>query len=280
LKTAARISLTIAILTNFVDLIIYNPYNTAEGSGRTAGFYGDANLAAAAIGTLLLLSVDFSRQNLKSMLVVGVSVLAIIATQSRSGIIFSVLLSAIYIFLPKGRETFSMGARLSLAAGGLSLLVLVVVTTGRLLDFDASQAWRILSLLTLDVGDTSSEGRLFFAQDALIGFLDSPWTGLGLGGPGWKQYTPHNAYLMVALEYGIGGLVIYLIVILHAVGKAFRFGLRRASTVLLLIFQFAYYSFFSHTVQSNTVFAIFFAAVIVNATISEPIESDAEARAG
>ncbi len=278
LKTSARISLVIAVATIFIDLVVYNPYNSAEGGGRTAGFYGDANLAAAAIGTLLLLSVDFTRQNLKSMLVVGISLLAIVSTQSRSGIIFAVFLSAAYIFFPRGRDTFSAGTRTTLAVSGLFLLTITVVIAGQVLDIDSSQAWRIRSLLTLDTSDLSSQGRIYSALDAVDGFLSSFWTGMGLGEPTMRAYRPHNAYLAVALEYGIGGLVVYFIVIIHALSKVFRFGLRRASTNILLTLQFAYYSLFSHTVQTNTLFAVFFAAVIVNATISEPEENSTEAR--
>ncbi len=278
LKTAAKISLAFAVVTILLDLVVYNPYNSAEGGGRTAGFYGDANLAAAAIGTLLLLSVDFSRQNLKSMLIVGISLLAIISTQSRSGIIFAFLLSAAYIFLPRGRDTFSGGTRTTLAVSGLFLLIITVVIAGQILDIDSSQAWRIRSLLTLDISDISSQGRIYSAEDALDGFLSAFWTGLGLGALPAYAYSPHNAYLAVALEYGVGGLVLYFVVIIHALSKVFRFGIRRALTNLLLTFQFAYYSLFSHTVQTNTIFAVFFAAVIVNATISEPEENSSETR--
>jgi len=279
LRTASRISLAIAVATNLLDLVVVNPYNSAEEMGRVAGFYGDANIAAAAIGTLLLLSVDFTRQNLKSMLIVGISVLAILATQSRSGIIFAAFLSAAYIFFPRGRETFSAGTRTTLAVSGVFLLTVTVVIAAQVLDIDSSQAWRIRSLLTLDASDISAQGRLYAAVDGLDGFLASFWTGIGLGEPTMQAYHPHNGYLLVALEYGVGGLIFYLIVIIHALSKVFQFGIRRASINILLTLQFAYYSFFSHTVQGNPIFAVFFAAVIVNATISEPEEKGDEARA-
>ena len=77
----------------------------------------------------------------------------------------------------------------------------------------------------------------------------------------------------------MGGLVVYFIVIIHALSKAFYFGIRRAAVNILLTLQFAYYSLFSHTVPTNALFAVFFAAVIVNATVSEPEENSNETQA-
>ena len=269
LRTAARISLVFAVIINFGDLVFYNPYNSAEVTGRSAGFYGDANISAAAIGSLLLMSVDLNKQTVRSFFFVGISVLAIIATQSRSGMTFGVLLLAAYLFLPSGRGTFSIGARLGIGAAGLLMMVIVILGVGQLLGIDSEQAWRIKSLVTLDVGDTSSQGRIASAQEAFRTFSDSFWTGMGLGSTRIYGYFSHNAYLQIGLEYGIFGVLTYVAVIGYGFVKVFRFGFRRSLGHLLLTFQIAYYSLFSHTVQNNSLVAVVFAAMIVNATIAE-----------
>jgi O-antigen ligase len=274
IRTSARIALFIAIATNLADLAWDNPYNSAEGSGRTAGFYGDANRAAAAIGTLLLLSVDITKQSLKGLLVAGLSMLAIVATQSRSGMVFGAFLSAAYVFLPTGRRTFSVPARLGLAVGGVFFVVVLVVTAFQVLDLDPDQTWRIRSIISLDTSDGSSQDRLEAAGTAIESSLENLWTGLGPGGARYYGHFSHNAYLQTGLEYGIGGLLLYLALVFYPFLKTFRFGFRRTLTLSLIAFQFIFYGFFSHSVQNSSIFGVFFGAVIVNALVQDRDQGD------
>ncbi len=274
IRTSARIALFIAISTNLADLGWDNPYNSAEGTGRTAGFYGDANRAAAAIGTLLLLSVDITKQSLKGLFVVGLSMLAIVATQSRSGMVFGAFLSAAYVFLPTGRGTFSVPARLGLAVAGVLFVVVLVGTAFQAMDLDPDQTWRIRSMISLDTSDGSTQDRLETAGIATNSFFENLWTGLGPGGAQYYGYFPHNAYLEIGLEYGIGGLLLYSALIFFPFLKTFRFGFRRTLTLSLIAFQFIFYGFFSHTVQTSSIFGVFFGAVIVNALVQERDQGD------
>jgi len=274
IRTSARIALFIAIATNLADLAWDNPYNSAEGSGRTAGFYGDANRAAAAIGTLLLLSVDITKQSLKGLLVAGLSMLAIVATQSRSGMVFGAFLSAAYVFLPTGPRTFSVPARLGLAVGGVFFVVVLVVTAFQVLDLDPDQTWRIRSIISLDTSDGSSQDRLEAAGTAIESSLENLWTGLGPGGARYYGHFSHNAYLQTGLEYGIGGLLLYLALVFYPFLKTFRFGFRRTLTLSLIAFQFIFYGFFSHSVQNSSIFGVFFGAVIVNALVQDRDQGD------
>ena len=274
IRTSARIALFIAIATNFADLGWDNPYNSAEGSGRTAGFYGDANRAAAAIGTLLLLSVDITKQSLKGLFVVGLSMLAIVATQSRSGMVFGAFLSAAYVFLPTGRRTFSVPARLGLAVAGVLLVVVLVGTALQTMDLAPDQTWRIRHMISLDTSDDSAQGRLELVGIATKSFFENFWTGLGPGGTRYYGYFSHNAYLQTGLEYGIGGLLLYLALVFFPFLKTFRFGFRRTLTLSLIAFQFIFYGFFSHSVQNSSIFGVFFGAVIVNALVQDRDQGD------
>ena len=128
----------------------------------------------------------------------------------------------------------------------------------------------------LDLTDPSATGRLDTASYAAGKFLEHFWTGRGLGASRFYGIFPHNTFLELGLEYGIGGVLIYVGLILYVVVKAFRFGFMQNIGMVIIAFQIAYHSMFSHTVHAIPVFAVFFAAVSVNATISRPEESDGE----
>ena len=274
LRKAARVALAIAVALNFTDLFLDNPLNRAEETGRVAGLYGDANNSAAAVGTLLILSIDFSKQSVRDLIVVGVSFLAILATQSRSGLIFGTLILVAYLTLPRGAGTFSAAGRLSLGLAGFLVLALVAVLGFQLTDLGLDQIWRIRNLLSLDLSDPSTLGRLERAIYTTEKFFEHFWTGQGLGGPRFYGIFSHNAFLEIGLEYGIGGLLTYVGLILYIVFKAFRFGIARNMGMAIIAFQIAYYSMFSHTVQTGSLFAAFVAAVAVNAAVSRPEENE------
>jgi hypothetical protein len=61
---------------------------------------------------------------------------------------------------------------------------------------------------------------------------------------------------------------------MHAGIKSLRFGLKRTQTQLLILFQLVYYGFFSHTAHASPIAAVFFAAVIVNTLVEQPIQAD------
>ena len=259
---------------NFGDLFFENPLNRAEGTGRVAGLYGDANNSAAALGTLLLLSLDFSKQSVRDLALLGLSLLAIVATQSRSGILFGGLIFLVYLVVPRGTGTFSGTGRLGLGFSALLALSLGAVVGFQLADLDFDQIWRIRQLIFLDFEDTSTAGRLERTVYTTEKFLEYFWTGRGLGASRFYGLFPHNAFLEIGLEYGIGGVLVFIGLILYTVIKAFRLGIRQNIGIAVIAFQIAYYSMFSHNVHTLSLFAAFFSAVAVGAAFkqSEPVE--------
>ncbi|MDG2334571.1 MAG: O-antigen ligase family protein [Myxococcota bacterium] len=274
LRAAARIALATAVLLSFADLVFENPYNRSEETGRTSGLYADANTSAAAIGALLLLAVDVTKQSFKGLLVVGISVLAIISTQSRSGMIFAVFLLAAYLLLPRGPGTLPGFARFGVGLIGLVFIVGLVLITPLLIDIDTAEAWRLQSLLTLDFDDGSAQGRVVRFEFALSQFLDNFWSGKGIGAPRFYGIFSHNAFLETAVEYGVGGLLIYLFLIGNAFFRCFRFGIQKSWTPILITTQILYYSFFSHTIQQLPVYAVFFAGILVGTFFEEHDSKD------
>ena len=266
LQTAARISLGIAVTMCLGELFITNPYATAIG--RSAGLYGDPNAAAAALAVLLLLSVDFQKQTPMSLAVVGVTLLAIFATLSRAGILFGVLLGGLYLFVPQGRETLGAGARMAIAIVGVFLALLVAVLAPFLVD--TSQAWRVTTLFTGEVTDTSATGRVDRFFFTLEKFLEYFWTGRGPGSTEYYGVSAHNTFLTVGYEYGVFGLLFYGLLVAHGFVITLRNGWRRAGIFAVLAFALVYFGMFSHTVHQRSYLTVVFVVFMTKAYLKPP----------
>ena len=270
LRRAAGIALAVAIVVNFGEYFVHNPYNRTPGAVRSAGFYADANVAGAAIGTLLLLRLPITRQSTRSLLVVSLAYLAILATLSRSGMLFATVLAAAYLFVPRGPDTLRFGTRLTLGLGGFAVVLLGGVAAFLFFGLDTAETWRLRSAFTLDVSDSSAQGRMELASFALQRALEHFWTGRGLGTAMEYGVYAHNTYLTLLYEYGVLGLFAFLFVIGTGLFKVLRYGHARAATYLWLALQTAYYSNFDHTIATNPVFAVMFASFLTNASLEAP----------
>ncbi|MCH2185205.1 hypothetical protein MK280_04970, partial [Myxococcota bacterium] len=103
--------------------------------------------------------------------------------------------------------------------------------------------------------------------------LDYFWTGRGPGAAREYHVSAHNTYITLGYDYGILGILSYMLLIGWGAFKIFRFGWRRSTTYFFLSFQVAYYSLFAHDVHTNAVFAVMFASFLTNASLDEPAES-------
>ena len=266
LRRAAGIALAIAVVVNFGEFFVHNPYNRTEGT-RSAGFYGDPNICGAAIGTLLLLYQPVTKQSRRSLLITGIAFMAIVATMSRSGMVFAVGLVGVYLFLPRGPGTLPMSSRILIGAGALGMLILGSVVMLSVVDLSAHETWRIRSLLTLDLSDESTTGRLDMASFAYRRFEEYFWTGRGPGSTQEYAVYAHNTYLTIGYDYGIFGILLYLAFIGFGFVKYFKYGWARSATYVLMAFQVVYYSNFAHDVHTNAVFAVMFASFLTNASL-------------
>ncbi len=269
LQRAAAISFFVAIAANLIDVAAHNPYNSAEGI-RSAGFYGDANISAAAIGALLLLTFDVTKQSRNSMLALGMALLAILVTFSRSGIVFGLFLSFAYLIFPRGPGTFSMGARAGIAISGLLTLILVATVATQVLDIDTSAAWRLRSLVTQNFEDHSAQERMERANWALDELLKNFWTGGGLGAANSLLAYSHNSYLEIGIDYGIFGVLTFTLLISLGLFQMLRYGWKRAATAGLLSIQYLFYSNFSHGVPASSCMLVILATFAAGILIKEP----------
>lgn len=270
LRRAALISLSIAIFVNFAEYFIENPYNRSPTGSRSAGFYADPNIAGAAIGTLLLLALPIRKQTMKSLMIASLAYVAILATLSRSGMLFATILIAAYIFLPRGPQTLPASTRAAVGLGGLGAALGLATVAIFFFNLQDLEVWRLASAFTLDVSDASAQSRVDFATFAFDRFLDYFWTGRGPGAAREYHVSAHNTYITLGYDYGILGILGYMILVGWGAFKVLRYGWRRATTYFFLSFQVAYYSLFAHDVHANAVFAVMFASFLTNASLDAP----------
>ena len=122
------------------------------------------------------------------------------------------------------------------------------------------------------MSDASAQGRLEWAGFALERALEHFWTGRGLGSFYEYGVYAHNSYLSILYEYGVLGLIAFLLVIGSGFYKVARFGWTRAATFFWLALQAAYYSNFDHNIPTNPVFAVMFASLLTNASLDAPLD--------
>lgn len=245
LRDAATLSLGITVVLNFVDLVVTLPMSRAPD--RAAGLWGDPNIAAAALCSLLIISVNPLRASGRDLLIVAVTLLAILITFSRSGIIFGSFLALVYLVAPKKNSGPSPFVRIGIGIAAALALAIISTIAIAVFDIQLSESWRITSLLALDTSDTSSQGRL----DRLVWSLERAgdffWTGRGLGAIDYYGVYSHNSYVTVLYDFGIGGLALYVLLISQGLFQMVRHGWKRALVPGLLSLNLLYYSMFAHT---------------------------------
>ena len=270
LRRAALISMLVAVVVNFGEYFVHNPYNRVVEGTRSAGFYGDPNIAGAAIGTLLLLAIPIRRQTMTNLILAAIAYMGILATLSRSGMLFASLLLAAYIFLPRGPGTLPTSTRAAVGLGGLAALIGLATVAIFVFNLRNLEIWRLTSAFTLDVTDNSAQSRMDFASFAFERFLDYFWTGRGPGSAREYHVSAHNTYLTLGYDYGILGILFYVGFVSWGLFKVVRYGWNRSTTYFFLSFQVAYYSMFAHTVHDNPIFAVMFASFLTNASLDDP----------
>ena len=152
----------------------------------------------------------------------GYLALGVVATDSRGGFLALAVTGAMMLFNSR-----------FLNAGHKSLLVVVGVVA--LMVGGSSEYWeRIEAVFTSPSSDynfTSRDGRIEIWKRGVGYFLANPLTGVGIGnfpvaegetlkdeGFGIKWNTAHSAYVLAAAELGIGGLLVFVAILL-SIGK-------------------------------------------------------------
>ena len=211
---AARIAMTlvviVSILLNVVDFS--GIYTFSLASGRAAGMYVNPNLSALylVLGLVLTVSLVPKRLRLKYAYLVGLGVLL---TFSRSGVL--TWLIALYWLSKNGMFSLSRRVLLLTLAG---LLSLALVVQFRVSILEATGADHFLSenarqRLYFDYKtDGSVQGRIAVAERSWELIRAKPLMGHGIGAHSvWRtNVQPHNMFLLLGVELGVLGVLLYI----------------------------------------------------------------------
>jgi O-antigen ligase len=182
---------------------------------RPAGFPGNANYAALMCVILCSASLDFtrSRPGWIDCVYIIVTLLALIFTMSRSGLLNFAILMGVYGYHRFVRDGIRVKQVLSLftalgiiiALFVISVPILMATTTifqgkTRLGQFMSGQ----------QVDDGSAVSRVNAAGDALRLIDESPIIGHGTGHSRTMAVPPHNLYLQQWVNNGLPGILGYL----------------------------------------------------------------------
>lgn len=267
-RDAATLSLGITVVLNFVDLVVTLPMSRAPD--RAAGLWGDPNIAAAALCSLLIIAVNPRRSSRRELLLVAVTLLAILITFSRSGIIFGAFLALVYLVAPDKNSGPSPFVRIGIGLAAALALAIVSTIAIAVFDIQLSESWRITTLFQLDASDTSSQGRVDRLMWSLERASDFFWTGRGLGAVDYFGVYSHNAFITILYDYGIAGLTFYVLLISQGLFQMIRHGWRRALVPGLLSLNLLYYSMFAHTLPVAPGMSIPLVIFMLNMFIDAP----------
>ncbi len=214
-------------------LVSFATYAASSGAARAQGLQGDPNYFAVyqviALPAALALSARERRpqRRLLYYVVVGVIILSVVSSLSRTGLIALAGVVSLTLLLPWRVFFRNAGQKLSYA------LALVVASTAAVIVGSTDFVARVQSILDPQSDATSGyrgSGRLDLWAAAVNGWHDSPWLGLGAGNfqsaaldllqttpgvnttAGYIRANPvvHNAYLEVLTELGPVGLTLYV----------------------------------------------------------------------
>lgn len=207
-----------SVCMNYLDFFVPS---FSETAGRAAGFYENPNSAGYVIAiSMVLSSVAVPRRyRLAYCMIVGTGVLI---TFSRSSwILWAIGMIGLSV---TGKLLFQTRLASLLAIGAISIFVVYLLWSGAMLDvfhstgfdkyLDSNTVARLSGSESISQ-DSSIGARAEMIRVSLSEIQQRPWFGAGLGATKeWLSTArPHNLYLMVAVEAGIFGLLVLLLLI-------------------------------------------------------------------
>jgi O-antigen ligase len=217
-----RICWVIVLAFGYISLRAWMDYargvNLVEGgrvAGAAGGFFENPNDLALNLVAFLPLAMMYVKRpgsaikRLVSAAIVVLMVGAIVFTKSRSGMLGAVAMVAVYLLATRSLKP-------SVIIGGVLAAMLVVPMMPQ-------SFWDRMASITDGSKDPtgSREERRLLMEQAWVVFLQHPLTGIGAGqfqnysepGLAKKWRVTHNAYLQVAAELGVFGLVFFMLIV-------------------------------------------------------------------
>ncbi len=223
----------------------------ATDPDRPAGLMGDANTAAFIMLCLAALILRYDRLRWPEASLLTATLLAVLATQSRGGLLLSALVVAGYLY--HSRAVTHGPALTAALLGGLAVVAGVILVVlpllAHLAAFSDWEGQRRLAMLTFqDQFVEADESRLGLVSTYLDTIEDAVWLGHGTGFMRTRPIGSHNMYLRQWVDNGVPGLLAYLTLLGTATLLLWR---RRFPGGLMLMLLATVQGLFSHTLLES-----------------------------
>ncbi len=238
---------------NLYELFV-RPDTWSISPGRSAGLYVNPNVSSMSLtgyGSLFLFSRP-RRLEILDLIVMAVIAAGVIATFSRTGILFVLLMFTI-VTLVRARTGHTFRTATSAVAIG-ALCVWFVSYVVSSVDLSSDALIRVSSLEERGgVGDYANERGYLVAMG--LESISSP-SALILGSGPLSSYdlpeTVHNMYVALLIDYGLVGVCLYLFVLIRLTMLAKAASPRSSRIVWCVVGWFALGSFASHNILTDT----------------------------
>ncbi len=267
------------LLCGSVIYEIFFPATFSNLNERASGFAGNSNFGALCTCMLCATVLHYGRggRRVADLVLLGMTAIAVLATQSRSGMAEYAILLMFWIWSCLTDKNFSVREALRLML--LVLITLVVMTVlfslvlkGSLLfSGEGNRIARILSGKTVD--DGSGDERVGAALNALRLVSEAPILGHGTGHTRTMPVLPHNQYLQQWVNNGLVGLLAYICMLLSGL---FSFGRSRYLAGAAFISIVIVGSVFSHNILDQRTFIMSFAILIVSCAADKAERAEKE----
>jgi O-antigen ligase/polysaccharide polymerase Wzy-like membrane protein len=254
LRIAAFVIVAVGAAMNLYELLVANNV-WSIAPGRSAGFYVNPNTSGEALlgYGLVFLTARAAKVRIVDLILTALVVVGEFATFSRAGIVASLVLITVAAVMRVQRKQM-----LRVVVGGVVMSVLAFAFASFVLtnvDLSKEAQLRIDSLLEAGgVGDYERD-RGAAASDSLDIIGEYPVFGAGVNTSNEMREGPHNTFLAMMVDYGIGGLVLYLVVIIRLILSACRADRDLSAAVWLYVAWLVIFSFASHNMlgQPSTI---------------------------
>lgn len=250
LTIAAFVIVVVGTALNLYELFVENNL-WSVAPGRSAGFYVNPNISAEALVgySLFFLLARTNKLGIADLTLITLALLGVLATFSRGGILASLVLLTAASFVRGGRKQMAR-----IAIGGLAVSLFAIAFASfvvRNLDLSEDAAVRVLSLIQEGgIGDYE-EDRGTAALAALELAMENPVLGGGVGTIAEMPEGPHNMFLAMMVEYGIVGLLAYLVMIIRLIQIARRADRDLSGMIFFFVAWLVILGFASHNLLGN-----------------------------
>jgi O-antigen ligase len=250
LAIAAFAIVTVAAALNLYELFVENNV-WSIAPGRSAGFYVNPNISAEALVAygLFFMLTRSAKFSVADLILMSLVVVGVFATFSRAGILAALVLLTAATLMRSQRKHIP---RIVLGGVVISLLAFEFASyVFHNLDLSEDATVRIFSLIEAGgVGDYR-EDRGLTALDSFELAMENPLVGGGVGTVAEMPEGPHNMFLAMMVEYGIVGLIVYLVIIIRLILIARHADRSLSGTILGFVGWLIIFSFTSHNLLGN-----------------------------